>query len=119
MYNMDKKGFMLGVLTRSKWVFSRRLYEEGKIKAHIQDGSREWITLLACICADGSHIEPSLIYQSASGSIQDSWLQAFNPNDHQAYFASLSSGWTNNNIVLAWLKQVFDRSIKKKAGRSY
>jgi hypothetical protein len=119
IYNMDEKGFMLGVLTRSKRVFSRRLYEEGKIKAHIQDGSREWITLLACICADGSYIEPSLIYQSASGSIQDSWLQAFNPDDHQVYFASSPSGWTNNEIGLAWLKQVFDRSTKLKAGRSY
>jgi hypothetical protein len=119
MYNMDEKGFMLGVLTCSKRVFSRRLYEEGKIKAHIQDGSWEWITLLACICADGSHIEPSLIYQSASGLIQDSWLQAFNPKDHWAYFASSPSGWTNNNIGLAWLKQVFDQSTKEKAGRSY
>jgi hypothetical protein len=119
IYNMDEKGFMLGVLTRSKRVFSRRLYEEGKIKAHIQDGNREWITLLACICADGSYIEPSLIYQSASGSIQDSWLQAFNPDDHQVYFASSPSGWTNNEIGLAWLKQVFDRSTKLKAGRSY
>jgi hypothetical protein len=35
IYNMDEKGFMLGVLTRLKRVFSRRLYEEGKIKAHI------------------------------------------------------------------------------------
>jgi hypothetical protein len=41
MYNMDEKGFMLGVLTRSKQVFSRRLYKEGKIKAHIQDSNRE------------------------------------------------------------------------------
>jgi hypothetical protein len=119
MYNMDKKGFMLGVLTRSKRVFSRRLYEEGKIKAHIQDGNREWITLLACICADGSHIEPSLIYQSASGLIQDSWLQAFNPDDHRVHFASSPSGWTNNELGLAWLKQVFDRSTKLKAGRGY
>ncbi|KAF1361313.1 hypothetical protein EJ07DRAFT_111794 [Lizonia empirigonia] len=31
MYNMDEKGCMLGILTRSKRVFSRRLYEEGKI----------------------------------------------------------------------------------------
>jgi hypothetical protein len=38
---MDKKGFMLGVLTRLKRVFSRRLYEEGKIKAYIQDGNWE------------------------------------------------------------------------------
>ena len=92
IYNMDEKGFMLGVLTRSKRVFSRRIYEKGKIKAHIQDGNREWITLLACICADGSHLEPSLIYQSASGSIQDSWLQAFNPDDHRVHFASSPSG---------------------------
>jgi hypothetical protein len=119
IYNMDEKGFMLGVLTRSKRVFSRRLYKKGKIKAHIQDGNREWITLLACICADGSHIEPSLIYQSASGSIQDSWLQAFDPNDHRVHFASSPSGWTNNELGLAWLKQVFDRSTKPKARRSY
>jgi hypothetical protein len=110
---------MLGVLIRSKRVFSRRLYEKGKIKAHIQDGSREWITLLACICADGSHLEPSLIYQSASGSIQDSWLQAFDPDDHRVHFASSPSGWTNNELGLAWLKYVFDRSTKKKARRSY
>jgi hypothetical protein len=34
-YNMDKKGFMLGILTSSKRIFSKRLYEEGKIKAYI------------------------------------------------------------------------------------
>jgi hypothetical protein len=119
MYNMDEKGCMLGIPTRSKRVFSRRLYEEGKIKAHIQDGNREWITLLACICADGSALAPALIYQSASGSIQDSWLQAFDPDDHRVHFASSLSGWTNNELGLAWLKQVFDRSTKEKAGRSY
>jgi hypothetical protein len=63
---------MLGVLTRLKQVFSRRLYKEGKIKAHIQDSNQEWITLLACIYADRSHIKPSLIYQSASSLIQNS-----------------------------------------------
>jgi hypothetical protein len=30
-----------------------------------------------------------------------------------------SSGWTNNDIGLAWLKQVFDRSTKAKARLSY
>jgi hypothetical protein len=119
IYNMDEKGFLLGILTRSKRIFSRRLYEEGKIKAHIQDGNREWITLLACICADGSALDPAIIYQSASGSLQDSWLQAFDPNDHRAHFASSPSGWTNNDIGLAWLKQVFNPSTKAKARSSY
>jgi hypothetical protein len=63
MYNMDVKGCMLGILTRLKQVFSKRLYKEGKIKAHIQDGNREWVTLLACTYADGSALAPALIYQ--------------------------------------------------------
>ena len=88
---MDKKGFMLGVLTRLKRVFSRRLDKEGKIKAHVQDGNRGWITLLACTCADGSALDPAIIYQSASSSIQDSWLQTFEPKDHRAFFASSTS----------------------------
>jgi hypothetical protein len=87
-YNMDEKGFMLGVLTCSKQVFSRRMYEDGKIKAHIQDGSREWIILLACICADGTALDLTIIYQSASGSLQDLWLQAFDPSNHRVYFSS-------------------------------
>jgi hypothetical protein len=81
-------------------------------------GNREWITLLACICADGSALAPALIYQSGSGSIQDTWLQALRPED-QVYISSSPSGWTNNDIGLSWLKQVFDRSTKEKAGRSY
>jgi hypothetical protein len=64
-YNMDEKGFMLGVLTDSKRAFSKRMYEDEKIKTHIQDGSREWMTLLACICADGTALDQAIIYQSA------------------------------------------------------
>jgi hypothetical protein len=35
MYNIDKKGFILGVLTHSKRVFSRRMYKDIKIKSYI------------------------------------------------------------------------------------
>jgi hypothetical protein len=116
---MDEKGLLLGVLTRPKRVFSRRLYEERKIRSHTQDGSREWVTLLACICADGSHLEPALTNPSASSSIRDSWLQYLNPDDHQAYSASSPTGWTNNDIGLLWLKRVFDRSTKAKGRSGY
>ena len=118
-YNMDEKGFMLGVIGRSKRIFSKASYEEGKRRSAIQDGSREWITLLACICADGSYLEPALIYKSASGSIQDSWLQALDPEIHQVQVSSSPSGWTNNELGLAWLKQVFNRRTKAKARSSY
>jgi hypothetical protein len=101
IYNMDEKGFMLGVVGRSKRIFSRTSYEERKRRSTIQDGFREWITLLACICADGSYLEPALIYQSTSGAIQDSWLQALDYETHQVQNSSSPSGWTNNDIGLA------------------
>jgi len=47
-YNMDEKGFMIGVVGRSKRIFSKRKWEKKKVRASLQDGNREWITLLAC-----------------------------------------------------------------------
>jgi hypothetical protein len=46
IYNMDEKGFMLGVVGQLKRIFSRTSYEDEKRRSTIQDGSREWITLL-------------------------------------------------------------------------
>jgi hypothetical protein len=41
IYNMDEKGFLLSILTQLKRVFSRQLYEDQKIRSHIQDRNRE------------------------------------------------------------------------------
>jgi hypothetical protein len=53
VYNMDEKGFLMGITGRSKRVFSRQFWEQKRVSAALQDGSREWITVLACVCADG------------------------------------------------------------------
>jgi hypothetical protein len=63
---------MLRVVGLSKRIFSRASYEDQKSEITIQDASREWITLIACVCADGSNLDPSLIYRSKSVSIRDS-----------------------------------------------
>ncbi len=118
-YNMDEKGFLLGITSRLKRVFSRQMFKSKKVRQAIQDGNREWISLLACICADGSALDPALIYQATSGSVQSSWVEEINPKNHSAFITSSPSGWTNNDIGLAWLKQVFDRCTKAKAQRSY
>lgn len=98
MYNMDEKGFLIGILSKMKRIFSRRRYEEGSIKQIIQDGNREWITTIATICADGSALPLGLIYQATTGRIQDSWLQDFDSKAHNCFFASSPSGWTNNEL---------------------
>ena len=118
-YNMDEKGCLIGVVGRSKRVFSRRMWEKKEVTASLQDGSREWITLLACVCADGSALPPSLIYQATNKAIQSSWVEDIKAGKHGVHVSSSPSGWTNNDIGLAWLEQVFDRYTKAKARRSY
>jgi len=118
-YNMDEKGFMIGVVGRSKRIFSKRKWEKKEVRASLQDGNREWITLLACICADGSTLPPGLIYQAAGKAVQSSWVESIDPRKHSVHFTTSPSGWTNDDVGLAWLEQVFDRYTKKKARRKY
>ncbi|KAF2023109.1 hypothetical protein EK21DRAFT_95187 [Setomelanomma holmii] len=92
IYNMDKKGFLIGVLSKMKRIFSKAAYEQGKLKHIVQDGNREWITTIAYICANGTALTPALIYQAQSGDIQDTWLQDFKAESHCAFFTSSPSG---------------------------
>ncbi|KAF2683601.1 DDE-domain-containing protein [Lentithecium fluviatile CBS 122367] len=116
---MDEKGFLIGIVGRSKRIFSRRMWEKKEVRASLQDGNRAWITLLACICADGSALPPSLIYEAANKAIQSAWVDEIRAGEHEVFITSSPSGWTNNDIGLAWLEQVFDRCTKEKARRSY
>jgi hypothetical protein len=113
-YNADEKGFMIGKIQRRKRIFSNSLYSIGKLKGAGEPGSREWITLMACICADGSSLPPCIIYSARSGNLQTSWLDDFDPEEHICYFASSEKGWTNDKLGLNWL-DIFDRHTKSKA----
>jgi hypothetical protein len=119
IYNMDEKGFMIGVTGRSKRVFDKGLYMQKGVTAAVQDGNREWITVIACICSDGQALPPSLIFESANNTIQSSWVASIQQEQHSVFVSSSLSGWTNNDIGLAWLKEVFDRETRRKARTSY
>jgi hypothetical protein len=114
-YNMDEKGFMIGVTTRSKRVFSRRQYEKKEVTASLQDGNREWITVVATICADGTALPPGLIFMSKNSTMQASWVADIEAGKHQVHVSSTPSGWTNDDAALSWVEQVFNRYTKAKA----
>ena len=40
-YNMDEKGFAIGVLGRTKRVFTKRQWEKKEVRQALQDGNRE------------------------------------------------------------------------------
>jgi hypothetical protein len=100
IYNWDEKGFMIGRSNVGRRIMTKEAYNQGRIRYFQQDGSREFISLLACICADGTALPPALIYQGASNDLQSSWIDDLNERD-QAYFASSLNGWTCNELGLA------------------
>ncbi|RFU26763.1 hypothetical protein B7463_g9572, partial [Scytalidium lignicola] len=70
IYNIDEKGFLIGVMVTSKRILTRKAYETSK--AHnTQDGNKEFISILACISATGIALPPGLIYTGESHDLRD------------------------------------------------
>jgi hypothetical protein len=105
-YNMDEKGFLVGVTGRTKRIFSKQMWDKKEVRLSLQDGSREFLTLLASICADGSRLPPGLIYPAANGPIRSTWVEDIEVGKHNVFVTSSPTGWSNNDIGLAWLAQI-------------
>ena len=118
-YNMDEKGFAIGVTGRSKRIFDKVLHGKKHFKQSLHDGNREWVTLLATICGDGSVLPPGIIYAAAGRAVQASWVASIDKKIHDVHFTTSPNGWTNNDLGLTWLEQVFDRYTKGKARRKW
>lgn len=59
IYNMDEKGMQMGVGMRA-----RVLVDRNQKTVHMKsDGNRELVTVLECICADGSALSPLVIFK--------------------------------------------------------
>jgi hypothetical protein len=106
IYNMDEKGFAIGVTSKTKRVFSKTLFQEKKKTVGLQDGNREWITILACICADGSELDPAVIF-AGKGDLYSGWVHNVEPGKHQTFLAhcqvgrlTMTSGWHGSNRSL-------------------
>jgi hypothetical protein len=119
IFNMDEKGFQLGRIGRTKRIFSKARYVKKGVRQPLEDGSSEWITVVACICSDGSALSPSLIFKAANGAIQTSWVNAVQAGNHSVFTTSSPSGWSNNDIGLHWLKEVFERQTRRHASTGY
>jgi hypothetical protein len=100
IYNMDEKGFLISITSRQKRVFSKQLWEQNRVTAGLQDGSREWITILATVCADGSSLDPAIVYEG-KGELRSSWVHDVEAGRHQVFSTTSPSGWSNDDVGLA------------------
>lgn len=116
IYNWDEKGFLIGHCGTTRRILTKQAYQNGRVRSAQQDGSREFISLLACVCADGTTLPPALIYKGASNDLQDSWLDDLSEKD-QAYFTSSAKGWTSDQLGLAWLRRFHQDTTHKARNR--
>jgi hypothetical protein len=105
-YNMDETGLMEGKGANGI-VIGRSEVRQELVK---DIGNRSWISIVECIGTDGTNLSPLVIYTGAK--VQAQWFHdAFSPSDYKEIskwkFDSTKTGYSNCEIALWWLKDVF------------
>jgi len=102
---MDEKGFIMGCSKRTK-VLTRRGRKNPRVK---QNGTREFITAVEAVAADGYMFPSFLIEKSKKHHIGSH--RNVNAEDEEAFFAASPKGWTDE-LALWWLVIVCVRSLQ-------
>jgi hypothetical protein len=66
LYNMDEKGLLLG-LGAHTFVLVDRNADTVKV---VEDGNRELVIIIECVCADGTSIRPGVIFKGARRDLE-------------------------------------------------
>ena len=101
MWNFDEKGFLMGQGGKRNELVISRVRTKGSRR--MQDGSREWVSLLECVSAVGKRIPAYFIY--AGQAHYDGWHHGSVGPDTGFYFTD--NGWTNDKCSLYWLTNHF------------
>ena len=81
-----------------------------------EPGRQEWVTVVECICADGSSIPPLIIF--AGKNLNQNWVpQNLAPSDWK--FAANNKGWTSNSYGFEWLRRCFEPATREKVNSRY
>jgi len=110
-YNMDETGFSIGKIEATRIIINSKI----RAAYQAQPGRQEWVSIIECICADGSAISPLVIFKGENlsttcipGNIYE------DSNDWK--ITCNSKGWTSNQHGLEWLRRCFEPCTREKAG---
>src|SRR2546430_17556496 len=108
---MDEKGFSMGIADKSKIICRCGDYN----RYRLQPGNREWVTLIESVSVDRFVLPAYIIFQGQQ--IQASCGKAFSES-HASIWVS-PKGWTDNEIGIQWLEDIFDKHTALKQISSY
>ncbi|KAG6978255.1 Pogo transposable element with ZNF domain [Fusarium oxysporum f. sp. conglutinans] len=110
IWNFDETGFMMGMISTRKVITSAE--RRGRPKA-VQPGSREWVTVIEAVSAEGQSIPPFIIVKGKKHL--RSWYEESNlPADWA--IALSENGWTNNQLGLNWLEHFNKHTTNRSTG---
>lgn len=108
IYNMDETGFGIGTEECSRVIIDQSTL---RTRYKTNPGQQEWVSVVECICADGTVISPFLIFKG--DGINSNILSDEVPLDW--CFGASSKGWTSNIHGLEWLQRCFEPATRNKA----
>jgi DDE superfamily endonuclease/Tc5 transposase DNA-binding domain len=107
-YNCDESGFGVGKSKTQRVVVDTTVQQ----KYQAEPGRQEWVTVMECICADGSLIPPLIIF--AGENISRGWLP-LQEMPEGWHVSCNTKGWTNNLLGVEWLTKCFEPATRDKA----
>ena len=102
IWNIDKKGFMLGRVYKAHVICTRTR----RNLRLVQNGERKFVTVLEGISAAGALLLP-LVLDKETAHWMD-W-RAYVTDDEPAYFAYSAKGWTDGRLGVGCLVQVLNQ----------
>lgn len=115
-YNMDEKGFMIGVLGKTKRVFDKALHKAKRFKQASHNGNR--VTVIGAICADGKTLPPAVIFSATGEKLQAIWTRDVDPKMHSLYLGYHQQAGRTMILVLPDLSRCLIPLPSGKLGES-
>lgn len=108
VYNMDEKGFAMGVAKGAKYVCHRAIHETFVTAP----GNKEWVSVIACIGMSGQWLSPYIIFKGKTQMV--GWWESIVKSSYlPATTVGVSAnGWSDSYHGLKWLQRVFDVETK-------
>jgi len=112
IYNMDESGFAIGSNLGACVIVNAQI----RSQFQAQPGRQEWVTVVECICGDGSVLDPLVIFRGKNFNTE--WLvpKKYTPNWR---FSASTRGWTSDVHGLEWLRRCFEPATREKANGGY
>ena len=105
VYNFDEKGVLMGMASGTKVI--TKIKDKRRFKT--QPGNRELVTIIEAVNSMGWAIPPTLVFKAKHQ--QSSWWEQDIVRDTK--IAVSPRGWTDSELAVEWLTEVFDPSTKE------